>query len=151
MSRMKALFAVLAMAAMAALVPSASAVVTSKGQVVVSGSSALWQTIALAAFNNGGCPLAKVKVHPPCQHWTSKDSFNLTDVRPTKVKKKSRRPGNVRGRYGWHLDRVGHRHRHHQKRLGLYQGRLSGRRPLPVRQSRLHHYPTHRRNLGCGK
>ncbi|HTS35616.1 MAG TPA: hypothetical protein VMH04_08095 [Candidatus Solibacter sp.] len=94
MSRMKALFAAFVVtAAMAALVPSASAVVTSKGQVVVSGSSALWQTIALAAFNNGGCPLAKVKVHPPCQHWTSKDNFNLTDSRPTKVKKNRGGPG----------------------------------------------------------
>src|SRR5215472_8397338 len=82
MSRINAVFAALLLAAMATLSPAASAVITSKGQVVISGSSAAWQSLALAAYNAGGCPSASFVVHPPCLHYTN-SSFNLNDTRPT--------------------------------------------------------------------
>src|SRR5262252_3992200 len=81
MSRINAVFAALLLAAMATLCPAASAVITSKGQVVISGSSAAWQSMALAAYNAGACPSASFTVHPPCLHYTS--TFNLNDTRPT--------------------------------------------------------------------
>lgn len=82
MSRINAVFAALVLAAMATLSPAASAVITSKGQVVISGSSAAWQSMALAAYNAGACPSASFTVHPPCAHYTN-GSFNLNDTRPT--------------------------------------------------------------------
>jgi hypothetical protein len=82
MSRIHAVFAALLLAAMTTLSPGASAAVTSKGQVVISGSSASWQSLALAAYNAGACPTATFKVHPPCAHYTNSD-FNLNDTRPT--------------------------------------------------------------------
>jgi len=82
MSRINAVFAALLLAATATLSTDASAAVTSKGQVVISGSSAAWQSMALAAFNAGACPKASFTVHPPCQHYTN-SSFNLNDTRPT--------------------------------------------------------------------
>src|SRR5215469_10939864 len=82
MSRINAVFTALLLAAMATLCPAASAVITSKGQVVISGSSAAWQSLALAAYNAGGCPSASFVVHPPCLHYTN-SSFNLNDTRPT--------------------------------------------------------------------
>ena len=81
MSRINAVFVALLLAAMATLSPAASAVITSKGQVVISGSSAAWQSLALAAYNAGACPKASFTVHPPCAHYTS--TFNLNDTRPT--------------------------------------------------------------------
>src|SRR5215469_6205840 len=81
MSRINAVFTALLLAAMATLCPAASAVITSKGQVVISGSSAAWQSMALAAYNAGACPSASFTVHPPCLHYTS--TFNLNDTRPT--------------------------------------------------------------------
>jgi hypothetical protein len=86
MSRMNSFFAVLVLAAMVGLVPSAQA--KPKVLVMASGSSAMWQTTALGAFNGGSCPAASVKVHPPCFHYASKSNFNLNDLRPTKLKTK---------------------------------------------------------------
>jgi hypothetical protein len=83
MSRFNAVFAALVLAAMATLSPAASAVITSKGQVVISGSSAAWQSMALAAYNGGACPSASFVVHPPCLHYTGGSNFNLNDTRPT--------------------------------------------------------------------
>ncbi len=86
MSRMNAICAVLVLAAMVAVVPSAKAA-TPDGLVVASGSSAMWQTIALAAFNNGNCGTAKVKLTPPCFHWTdgAGGKLELQDTRPLLV------------------------------------------------------------------
>jgi hypothetical protein len=84
MSRMKALFAALVLtAAISALAPSASA--TAKGVVIASGSSALWQTMALAAYNSGQCPVPKKGLS--CSHYTDNTKFNLVDSRPGKKQK----------------------------------------------------------------
>ena len=52
--RMKASFAMLLVAAITVLVPSASAAVKSKVQMGIAGSSGVWQSIALAADNYNG-------------------------------------------------------------------------------------------------
>jgi hypothetical protein len=86
MSRIKAVFSVLVLTAMTTVaVPSASA--AAKGLVVITGSSAIWQTLALAAFNEGNCPSGIKKVKPPCFHYTGSANFNVNDTRPTKIKK----------------------------------------------------------------
>lgn len=82
MSRMHAVFAALLVATMAATVPSATAT-TSSTVLVISGSSAMWQTMALAAYDQGNCTTASVTVHPPCFHYTDNTKFNLNDTRPT--------------------------------------------------------------------
>lgn len=86
MSRMNAVFAALIVAAMAATVPAAAAT-NSVPVIVASGSSAMWQSIALAAMNwngvQGNCTTASVTVHPPCFHYTGNTNFNLNDTRPT--------------------------------------------------------------------
>ncbi|MGC2398319.1 MAG: hypothetical protein WA510_00985 [Acidobacteriaceae bacterium] len=76
MSRMKSVFAVLLMTAIVGVMPMAHA---QAPQVVLSGSSALWQSIALAAYNSGHCVSGATA---PCFHYTAKN-FNLTDGRPT--------------------------------------------------------------------
>jgi hypothetical protein len=48
-------------------------------KVVIAGSSAMWQTLALGAYNAGNCLTGGTK---PCHHYTAKN-FNLTDSRPT--------------------------------------------------------------------
>jgi hypothetical protein len=80
MSRMKSLFAVLVLIAIVGVVPRASAqTVTLK--LVISGSSALWQTMALGAFNNG---TSIVSGGGTTCHWTSASNVvNLTDSRTT--------------------------------------------------------------------
>jgi hypothetical protein len=92
MSRMNAILVAAVVAAMVAVVPSAKAT-GPDGLVVASGSSAMWQTIGLAAFNNGNCGTAKVKLTPPCFHWTSKTKLNLQDTRPTLVPSSRGGPG----------------------------------------------------------
>src|SRR5215469_7257522 len=78
MSRMKALFAALVLVtAMSALAPSAS--VAANGAVIASGSSALWQTMALAAYNDGKCVVPKSGL--TCAHYTDNTSFELHDTR----------------------------------------------------------------------
>jgi len=46
---------------------------------MIAGSSALWQTLALGAYNGGKCVSGGTQ---PCKHYTAKN-FNLTDTRPT--------------------------------------------------------------------
>ena len=92
MSRLNAILAALVVAAMVAVVPSAKAA-TPDGLVVASGSSAMWQTVALAAFNNGNCATAKVKVTPPCHHWTGATKLNMEDQRPAMVPSSRGGPG----------------------------------------------------------
>jgi len=79
MSRFKTLFAVLMFAAIAGSVPKASAVAapTVVLEVSAAGSSAQWQSLALAAYNN--IPNATTK-----GHWTSaSNAVNLSDSRFT--------------------------------------------------------------------
>ena len=79
MSRMKLVFAALVLVtAMSALAPSASA--AANGVVITSGSSALWQTMALAAYNGGTCVVPKKGL--TCAHYTDNASFELHDTRP---------------------------------------------------------------------
>jgi hypothetical protein len=80
MSRMKSIFAVLALTAIVGVVPQAGAqTVTLK--LVISGSSALWQTMALGAYNSG---TSIVSGGGTTCHWTSASNVvNLTDARTT--------------------------------------------------------------------
>ncbi len=78
MSRMKSLFAVLLLTASVGLVPLAHAAPVLK--VVIAGSSAMWQAMALAAYNNGNCVSGGTS---PCFHYTDSAAFNLNDTRPT--------------------------------------------------------------------
>jgi len=76
MSRIKACSAALLLAAMVSFsVPNAHAQTL---EVITSGSSAMWETLALAAWN---CTAAGAV--PPCAHYTNKTAFGLADVRPT--------------------------------------------------------------------
>ena len=75
MSKMKIGFAVLLLAATVSFVSSAQAQTV---EVIASGSSALWQTLALAAWN---CSVAGAV--PPCFHYTNKSNFYVVDHRPT--------------------------------------------------------------------
>jgi hypothetical protein len=82
MSRMnmKLIFAVL-LTALVSFVPSALAAIVPK--VVVSGSSAMWQTMALGAYKGGACVAGGTA---PCFHWTSATAggpgkANLNDSR----------------------------------------------------------------------
>jgi hypothetical protein len=74
---MKSVFAALLMAAIANLSPLSHAQTTVK--VVLAGSSAMWQSMALAAYKSGACVSGGTA---PCFHYTAKN-FNLTDGRPT--------------------------------------------------------------------
>jgi len=76
MSRMKTMFAVLLLAVSVGLVPAAHAATV---KVIISGSSAMWQSMALGAYNNNACVSGGVA---PCFHYTA-SNFNLTDTRPT--------------------------------------------------------------------
>ncbi len=68
MTRMKSVFAVLLLAAIGSVVPQAHAATNVK--VVISGSSAMWQSMALAAYNSGKCVSGGTK---PCFHYTAKN------------------------------------------------------------------------------
>lgn len=87
MARMKLVFAVFLVVAMGALVPHASAVITSKAQIAIAGSSGVWQSMGLAADNfngtSGQCASLGITVHPPCNHYTDTSKFSLNDTRPT--------------------------------------------------------------------
>jgi hypothetical protein len=76
MMRVKLVFAVLLLTAMVSAVPQAGAQTV---KVVLAGSSALWQSMALAAYNSGKCVSGGTA---PCFHYTAKN-FNLADGRPT--------------------------------------------------------------------
>lgn len=76
MTRMKSVFAAAILAAIVSIVPQASA---QTPKVILAGSSALWQSMALGAYNAGKCVSGGTA---PCFHYTN-SSFNLSDTRPT--------------------------------------------------------------------
>jgi hypothetical protein len=76
MTRIKFVFGALAVAAMVSLMPQANAQTL---KVVLAGSSAQWQTLALGAYNAGKCVSGGTA---PCSHYTN-SSFNLNDTRPS--------------------------------------------------------------------
>jgi hypothetical protein len=81
MSRMKTIFAVLAVAAIASLAPRANATAVDQ-QLWIAGSSALWQGMAISAYNGG----KNINTNPQSTytstcHWTSSGKFNLIDTR----------------------------------------------------------------------
>jgi hypothetical protein len=78
MSRIKAAVAIALLFAVAGIAqPAHAAAAKATIKLMVAGSSALWQSMALAAYNDGACPSGAVK---PCFHYTSKN-FNLNDTR----------------------------------------------------------------------
>lgn len=89
MSKIQVFLGGLVLAAMAGMVPSAAATITSKAQIVIAGSTGVWQAVALSTDNynpstqQGDCPGASFKVHPPCYHYTDSSKFYLNDTRPT--------------------------------------------------------------------
>ena len=78
MSRMKAIFAVLVLTAIVGIVPQVHAQTL---KVVIEGSSAMWQALALGAYNGGTCSPALTGCVSPTFHYTSTGNFNLTDTR----------------------------------------------------------------------
>jgi len=76
MNRVKCVFAVLCLAAVVGIVPQSQAQTV---KVMIAGSSAMWQTMALGAYNNGTSIAAGGATH----HYTSTSNFNLTDTRST--------------------------------------------------------------------
>src|SRR5215467_13900876 len=79
MSHVKSLFAVLLLTACMGFVSQANAAPVVK--VMIAGSSAMWQSMALAAYNSGGC-VKGGGVVPPCFHYTGSSNFNVVDTRP---------------------------------------------------------------------
>ena len=77
MNRIKSVFAALCLAAVVGIVPQAQAQTV---KVMIAGSSALWQTLALGAYNNGTSIVAGGGA---TSHYTSGSNFNLTDGRST--------------------------------------------------------------------
>jgi hypothetical protein len=74
MTRVKSVFAVLLLAAAVSVTSQAQTV-----KVILAGSSAMWQSLALAAYKGGACVSGGTA---PCFHYTG-SNFNLTDGRPT--------------------------------------------------------------------
>jgi hypothetical protein len=75
---MKSIYTVLALTVIVGIVPMAHAV-TPAFPVVIAGSSAMWQTMALGAYNAGKGPADAVA---PTFHWTSqKNALSLQDCR----------------------------------------------------------------------
>src|SRR5260370_41946870 len=82
MWRMKSIFAVLVLTAIVGVVPQARAATTTL-KVIASGSSAMWQTMALGAYNN---QVSIVSGGGAACHWTkTSNALNPTDNRPTPV------------------------------------------------------------------
>src|SRR5215472_9300560 len=77
MNRIKSVFAALCLAAVVGIVPQAQAQTV---KVMIAGSSALWQTLALGAYNNGTSIVAGGGA---TSHYTSGSNFNLVDSRST--------------------------------------------------------------------
>ena len=77
MTRLKSVFAALLLTAIVGVVPQAQAQTV---KVVLAGSSAMWQAMALGAYNSGKCVAGGTA---PCFHYTSGANFNLSDGRPT--------------------------------------------------------------------
>lgn len=85
MVRIKTFVAALGLAAIVCLVPVAQAQTV---KVLLSGSSAMWQTMALGAYNTNGASGQCVPgsgATAPCFHYTSGANFSLTDTRPSPV------------------------------------------------------------------
>jgi hypothetical protein len=80
MARIKSIFAALLLAAIVGMMPQAQAQTL---KVVIAGSSALWQTLALGAYNNGTSIVAGGGT---TAHYTSGANFNLVDNRATPAK-----------------------------------------------------------------
>lgn len=84
MSRMKSFFAVLVVAAIAGVVPQASAQVTLK--LMMSGASGAWQAMALGTYKAGHCPTGSAGFcgHASFGKLSSTDNrrFALNDTRP---------------------------------------------------------------------
>src|SRR5215470_13492611 len=78
MSTLRSAFAILVLAVIVCSVPVAFAAPVIK--TAIAGSSAMWQTMALAAYNSGSCVSGGTA---PCFHYTSGSNFNLVDTRPT--------------------------------------------------------------------
>ena len=80
MTRLKSIFAVLLLTAIVGLLPQAQAQTV---KIVIAGSSAMWQEMALAAYKgNATQGLCVSGGTAPCSHYTAKN-FNLSDTRPT--------------------------------------------------------------------
>src|SRR5246127_1293661 len=77
MNRIKCVFAALCLAAVVGIVPQSQAQTV---KVMIAGSSAMWQTLALGAYNNG---TSIVSGGGTTFHYTSSANFNLTDSRST--------------------------------------------------------------------
>ncbi len=80
MSRMKSILAVLVLTAIVGIVPQVQAQTL---KVVIAGSSAMWQTLALGAYSDGTCSTLLTGCVSPTFHYTSTGNFNLTDTRST--------------------------------------------------------------------
>jgi hypothetical protein len=84
MSRMKSIFAALVLTAIVGVVPQAQAQTV---KVVIAGSSAMWQALAVGAYNNGTCSTLLTGCTGATFHWTSAKSGAtepfLSDNRPT--------------------------------------------------------------------
>lgn len=76
MSRIKSVFAYLFLTAIVGVVPQAHAQTV---KLMIAGSTAMWQSMALAAYNAGNCVKGGTA---PCFHYTSASKFNITDTRP---------------------------------------------------------------------
>src|ERR1700756_3379604 len=76
MTSVKAVFAVLLLTAIVSVVPQANA---QTPKVILAGSSAQFNAMALGAYNAGKCVSGGTA---PCSHYTN-SSFNLADGRPT--------------------------------------------------------------------
>ncbi len=84
MSRTKSIFAVLMLTAIVGVVPQAQA---QNIKLVIAGSSAMWQALAVGAYNNGTCSSLLTGCTGATFHWTSAKSGTtepfLNDSRPT--------------------------------------------------------------------
>jgi hypothetical protein len=83
MSRIRSLFAVCMLIAIGAMMPLAQAQVAT-AKAIIAGSSAIWQSAALGAYNSNGVNPGKCisGFTSPCFHYTAKN-FQVNDTRPT--------------------------------------------------------------------
>ena len=78
MKRIQSVFSALLLAVIASVAQPATAQTTTV-KVILAGSSAMWQSMALGAYNAGKCVSGGTA---PCFHYTA-SNFNLSDGRPT--------------------------------------------------------------------
>jgi hypothetical protein len=79
MLHIRSVFAISLLTAIAAMAPTAQAQVATP-KAIIAGSSAIWQSAALGAYNSGNCMAGLIK---PCFHYTSSNGFQTNDTRPT--------------------------------------------------------------------